>query len=55
VDRINREVKAKFPKKSFDDITASLKEKDIISYAYLFKEFSYKTEFATNAYMNFND
>lgn len=45
VDAINQESKAKFPKKSFDDLKMNLNPTDIISYAYFLKEIEYKTEF----------
>jgi hypothetical protein len=38
VDLINKEVKQKFPEKSFKDLEFNLQNQDIISYAYLFKK-----------------
>lgn len=48
VTEINTEVKKKFPKKTFSDIEATLKDQDIISYAYLAKTFQYPVKFTTN-------
>lgn len=45
VTTINKEVKKKFPNRSFPDIDVSLNDKDIISYAYLAKSFQYPTKF----------
>lgn len=45
VDEINREVKKKFPSKSFEELKIELNPKDIISYAYFLKEVRYKEDF----------
>ncbi len=45
VELINRESRAKFPGKSFKDLSARLGEKDVISYAYFLKEVEYLTRF----------
>ncbi len=45
VDKINKELREKFPEKSFQDLDLQLDPKDIISYAYLFKKVEYKTQF----------
>ncbi len=45
VDEINRELKKKFPSKSFSNLKINLKPKDIISYAYFLKEVKYETMF----------
>ena len=45
IDIINKESKEKFPKKSFKDLEITLEDKDIISYAYFFKEVEYKEPF----------
>ena len=45
VDIINKESKKKFTKKSFQDLKITLGDKDIISYAYFFKEVEYKEPF----------
>ena len=47
-DEINKDCKAKFPKKTFDDLKYPLQPSDIISYAYFVKEVQYLTPFATN-------
>ena len=48
VDTINKESRAKFPTKSFADLTLKLNSKDIISYAYFLKSIEYKNKFAEN-------
>lgn len=45
VDRINKESKKKFPKKSLPDLDMKLSPADIISYAYFLKEVQYLTVF----------
>jgi hypothetical protein len=45
VNLINTESKKKFPEKSFKDLDLELKDLDIISYAYFFKEIEYEVEF----------
>jgi len=51
VDLINKESKEKFPQKSFWDLQITLKDKDIISYAYFYKKVEYKEPFdKTNIY-----
>ncbi|MBU1178436.1 hypothetical protein KJ903_04465, partial [Patescibacteria group bacterium] len=45
VSTINKEVKEKFPSKSFADLSIPLGARDIISYAYFLKEVAYPTEF----------
>ncbi len=45
VSLINKEAKAKFPKKSFTDLDLQLADLDIISYAYFLKEVQYQTPF----------
>jgi hypothetical protein len=45
LDLINREVKEKFPDKSFADLDFPLAEKDLISYAYFLKAVEYLTQF----------
>lgn len=47
VDAINKESKAKFPSKSFTDLTNQLKERDIIAYAYFLKQVKYLIPFTT--------
>lgn len=42
---INKEVKEKFPKYSFPDLTYRLAETDIISFAYLFKQITFAKKF----------
>ena len=45
IDLINKESRAKFPGKSFEDLNVRLNERDIISYAYFLKEVEYLTRF----------
>ncbi len=45
VDEINIESKAKFPQKSFEKLRIVLGDKDIIAYAYFFKELKYAAAF----------
>src|SRR5574341_1813186 len=45
LDLINKEVKEKFPDKSFADLDFPLGEKDLISYAYFLKALEYVTQF----------
>jgi hypothetical protein len=44
-DLINKESRAKFPSKTFDDLKYDLTENDIISYAYFLKEIEYLIAF----------
>ncbi len=44
-DRINKECRAKFPSKTFDDLDYDLGDYDIISYAYFLKEIEYAIAF----------
>ncbi len=53
VEQINRESRAKFPDKSFADLTIKLDPQDIISYAYFLKKVEYKAIFNKND-MTFN-
>ena len=46
VDRVNREVRAKFPGKSFQDLGIRLQKWDIIAYAYVLKQVEYLTSSA---------
>lgn len=45
VRQINREVSAKFPEKSFSELSDELHEIDIIAYAYFFKKLAYAIPF----------
>ena len=45
VELINKESKAKFPGKSFEDLKLNLGPKDIISYAYFLKQVEYLMQF----------
>jgi hypothetical protein len=45
IDLINKESRAKFPGKSFEDLRITLDDTDIISYAYFLKEVEYLTQF----------
>jgi len=45
VDLINKESRAKFPDKSFEDLKLALGPKDIIAYAYFLKKVEYLTQF----------
>jgi hypothetical protein len=45
VDQINKESREKFPGKSFGDLSISLRETDIISYAYFLKDVKYQEKF----------
>lgn len=45
LDTINREVRAKFPDKSFADLQFRLAPKDLVSYAYFLKKVEYLTPF----------
>lgn len=51
VDRINKESKKKFPKKSMPDLEMKLSPSDIISYAYFLKEVQYLTVFEKKTVM----
>lgn len=53
VTTINKEVKKKFPDRSFSDIEAKLNDKDIISYAYLAKAFQYPIKFTVSDNFSF--
>lgn len=46
VTAINKECRAKFPKKSIDDLDIELGPRDIISYAYFLKEITYQKVFS---------
>ncbi|MFH4355000.1 MAG: hypothetical protein WDW21_05670 [Neisseriaceae bacterium] len=46
VQLINREVKEKFPQKTFSDLNLLLGDRDFLAYAYLFKTVKYKSPFA---------
>lgn len=54
VDAINKECRAKFPKKTFADLKLKLQDDDIISYAYFVKEVQYLHPFALNPKFYFN-
>lgn len=55
IEEINRDSKAKFPEKSFDDLSSNgIKPSDIISYAYFYKKLAYKKAFEKSE-MIFND
>lgn len=45
VESINKEMQAKFPDKSFGNLTQQLRETDIIAYAYFLKKVEYVTTF----------
>ena len=45
VDAINRETKIKFPGKSFKDLPGKFSDRDMIAYAYYFKQVTYPTPF----------
>lgn len=45
INLINKEVKEKFPKKELPEIKGPADPKDIISYAYLFKQISFEVKF----------
>ena len=49
LEAINRECKAKFPQKTFPDLTFDLADDDIISYAYFYKKVAYATQFSRRA------
>jgi len=55
VTTINKEVKKKFPDRSFPPIDVSLNDKDIISYAYLAKAFQYPIKFTVNKNFSFKN
>jgi len=48
VDLINKESRAKFPEKSFEDLKLKLGPTDIIAYAYFLKKVEYVTPFKEN-------
>ncbi len=45
VDIMNKESRAKFPEKSFEDLKLNLGSRDIIAYAYFLKKVEYLTQF----------
>src|ERR1035437_9607192 len=50
---INKEVKKKFPQKSFNNLNIMLQDTDIISYAYFKKDVAYLSAFSKPAYVMF--
>jgi hypothetical protein len=45
VEKINLEVKEKFPNRTFEDINSTLKPHDFIAYAYIYKHLEFLRPF----------
>lgn len=45
VEKINKEVRQKFPNKTFADLQLNLEDRDVVAYAYFVKEVQYLVPF----------